>query len=694
MRLFMVRRNLFFLLFILFLFHNLNGQINPDSITIVRDKWGVPHIFAKTDAEVAYGFAWATAEDDFATMQGQLLPIKGKMGLVYGKDGAIADVAVHVLGIRDTVEARYESDLSPAFRNVVEAYAEGVNAYAKTHKREVLRKDLFPIEGKDIIKAYMLGTSLMAGINRTLTAILNNRLEPIQKIAPTGSNAFAIQNTRTADGKTYLAINSHQPLEGLNSWYEAHLCSEEGWNILGSTFAGGISIFHGANEYLGWAHTVNYPDLADVYSLTMHPERPLTYKFDGKWESLSPYPIRAQIKLLKLFRVGVKQQFYQSKYGVTFETEKGFFALRYPGNQDIRAAEQWYRMNKATDFEAFKQALEALSIISTNLVYADREHNIFYVSNGKLPKRNPQYGWDGVLPGDTSATLWNEYYSFSELPQVENPSSGYLYNCNNTPFSSSAISDNPEYAKIPATMGYQKPQQETNRSVRLHALIEADREISYEEFKTIKYDQAYHKPLLSAPKLERIFSLDPNKYPQVAESLTLLKEWDRVADTESTAASIFILALRNMVERTGRESLRTGDKLTEFVMVSALESAQNHLLKHFGRMQVKLGDLQQHSRGKVSLPYGGGPDVLAAVSSTFTQKGRLRPRAGDSYIQLVQFSDQGVEIETINAYGASAKPDSPHFTDQMELFTKQRLKPMTLDREQVFAEAKEIYSPK
>ena len=687
-------RNFFLPLVIILLFQTLPAQIVPDSITIVRDKWGVPHIFGKTDAEVAYGFAWATAEDDFETMQGQLLPIKGKMGLVYGKDGAIADVAVHVLGIRDTVEARYESDLSPEFRKVVEAYAAGVNAYAKAHKKEVLRKDLFPVEGKDIIKAYMLGTSLMAGINRTLTAILNNRLEPIQKIAPTGSNAFAIRNTRTADGKTYLAINSHQPLEGLNSWYEAHLCSEEGWNILGSTFAGGISIFHGANEHLGWAHTVNYPDLADVYSLTMHPEKPLTYKYDGEWKALIPYPTKAQVKLLKLFRVGLKQEFYQSVYGVTFKTPKGFFALRYPGNQDIRAAEQWYHMNKATNFTEFKKALEMLSIISTNLVYADRAHNIFYVSNGKLPKRDSQYDWSGVLPGDTSATFWEAYYPFSSLPQVENPPSGFVYNCNNTPFSSSALSDNPDVSQIPKTMGYQKPKEETNRSVRLHALIEADKEINYKEFKTIKYDQAYHSPLHSAPKLEKIFSLDPSAYPHIAQSLDLLKNWDRVADVESPAASIFILALKNIIEKVGNKSLRSGEKLTEFVMVSALESAQNHLQEHFGKKEVALGELQQHSRGKVSLPYGGGPDVLAAVHSSFTKDGRLRPRAGDSYIQLVQFSDSGVEIESVNAYGASAKPESPHYTDQMELFTTQKLKPMTLDREKVFAEAKRIYSPK
>ncbi len=671
------------------------SQIIPDSIDIVRDKWGVPHIFAETDAEVAYGFAWATAEDDFETMQGQLLPVKGLMGRVYGKEGAIGDVAVHLLGTKELVERKYTTDLSPEFRKVVEAYAEGVNAYAKAFPKEVLHKKLFPITGKEVIQGYVLGVSLMSGVNKSLQAILSERLTPLAKVEATGSNAFAIRNTRTADGQTYLAINSHQPLEGLNSWYEAHLCSEEGWNILGSTFAGGLSIFHGANDYLGWAHTLNYPDLADVYELKMHPSEKLTYSFDGKWEKLSPYFTKAKIKLLGFLPLGLTQKFYQSKYGVTFQTDQGFFALRFPANRDIRAAEQWYRMNKAKNLKEFQACLAMQGLVSTNIVYADREHNIYYLSNGKFPKRKAGYNWEGVVPGDTSATLWSDdYYPLDSLPQVLNPQSGYVYNCNNTPFSSSSAKENPSYREVHHLMGYQKPGMETNRSIRLSHLLEKDEEISYAEFKEIKYDQSYHSPLSSSPKLEPIFSLNPNKYPTISKSIELLQNWDRMADKESEAASIFILALRNIIEQTGRASLRTGDKLTEFVMASAIQNAQNHLLTYFGKMKVPLGELQRHSRGNISLPYGGGPDVLAAVGSTITEEGHLRPRAGDSYIQLVRFSDEGVEIESVNAYGASAKEGSPHYTDQMELFTNQRLKPMTLDKEEVYREAKRVYSPK
>lgn len=671
------------------------AQINPDRIQIARDEWGVPHIFAKTDAEVAYGFAWATAEDDFKTMQQQLLPIKGLAGLVNGKSGAIFDVGVHILDPHTIVAERYETDVSPDFKKVLEAYAAGVNSYAAKHKKEVLHKKLFPVTAQDLLKSYVVGMALLSGVDNSLDRIMSGKVAALPPNQSRGSNAFAVSSRRTADGQTYLGINSHQPLEGLNSWYEAHLCSEEGWNILGATFAGGASIFTGTNKHLGWAHTVNKPDFADIFQLEMHPTNKEWYRFDDKWERLEPYDTKARIKLMGFLKVGAKQQFFKSKYGVTIETPNGFFALRFPANQTIKAAEQWYRMNKATNFEEWKAALDMRGIICTNIVYADEEDHIYYVSNGRFPIRNKDYDWSGVVPGNTSATLWNDYYPIDSLAQVLDPASGFVYNCNHTPFLSSSAKDNPKVSSVPPTLGYEPPQYETNRAVRMLHLFEADKSINYEEFKTIKFDRAYHSPLRSAPKLEPIFSLDENKYPQLAGSIQLLQKWNRVASEDSEAASLFILSLYDVLRKLkSRQSLISGDELDEASLVASLQSAQDHLQEYFGKVKVPLGQLQRHSRGDVNLAYGGGPDVLAAVGSSMQKNGRLRPRAGDSYIQLVRFTQNGPLLETINAYGASAKPDSPHYTDQMELFTQQKLKTMSLDKEEILKNAKRIYAPK
>lgn len=673
------------------------GQIDPQRITIARDQWGVPHIFAPTDAEVAYGFAWATAEDDFETMQEQLLPVRSLMGLVRGKRGAFMDVAVHLLDTKQIVAERYEKDLSPEFREILAAYAAGVNAYAETHPKEVLHKKLFPLRPQEIIETYILGMSLMSGIDRELSAILEEKLPVLTPEEGKGSNAIAVSRRKTKDEKTYLAINSHQPLEGMNSWYEAHLCSEEGWNILGATFPGGVSIFVGSNPYLGWGHTVNYPDLADVFQLEIHPENEMQYRFDGQWLPLEPYHIKARIKILGLLTVGAKQKFYKSKYGVTFKTEQGVFALRFPANRDIRAAEQWYRMNKATDWQSFRKALDMQAIISTNIVYADRDDHIFFLGNGRFPLRNPNYDWTSVVPGDTSATLWqDDYYPLDSLAQVLDPPSGYVYNCNHSPFLSTAPADNPAPEEVPNSMSYRPAEVLTNRGARFAELIKQYEQLDYEDLKAIKYDVAYTNPLTAYPRLEPIFQLSAAQYPELKTSIELLREWDRAATVDSHAASIFIIALNYLLRDealNGEESLRSGAELNEAKLVEALHFTQGYLQEHFGKLVVPLAQLQRHSRGETSLPMPGAPDVLAAIYSEPKKDGKIRPFAGDSYIQLTRFSKDGVELETVNAYGASAKPGNDHYTDQMPLFTQQKLKTMTLDRETILREAKRIYHP-
>lgn len=679
-------------LFFLLAFNFLPAQPDPGPIQIARDQWGVPHIFAPTDAGVAYGLAWATAEDDFLTVQKQLLPAKGLMGEAFGKEGAQLDVIVHLLGARDLTRHRYETDLSPDFREVLEAYAKGLNAYARNHPKEVLHRKLFPISGQDLLPSYALGLALLAQVDKPLGAIFSGRVG-----APKsgGSNAVAVAPNKTASGETFLLANSHQPLEGLYSWYEAHLCSEEGWNMLGATFPGGVTLFLGTNPHLGWAHTVNYPDFTDIYRLEMHPEAPLTYRYDGEWLQLEPDFYKARIRLLGILPVGKKQKFYRSRYGITFETPNGFFALRTTVNQTLKGAEQWYRMNKAKSWAEFREALDLQGITSTNIVYADREGHIFYLGNGLLPYRDPSYNWQGILPGDTSSTRWAaDFYPVDSLVQVFDPPSGYVYSCNHTPFRSTGPQDNPDTSAVPETLGYLRPNDLTNRAARFDALIQQHEQLSYDGLKRIKYDQAYEQPMVAVPWFEPIFHLEPAAYPDIRAQLQLLKEWDRVADANSRAAATVLLAyyhLENNLEE-GQEAFGL-DQIPEERLAAAVRYAQQHLQKHFGQPTVTLGTLQRHQRGKVSLPMGGGPDVLAAVRSELQPDGRLRPVLGDSYIQFVRYSKDTVRIETINAYGASARPDSPHYTDQMEAFTRQQLKPMTLDKAAVLRNAKRVYAP-
>lgn len=686
---------LFFALALSFMGLSSQAQINPKNIDIVRDQWGVPHIFAKTDAEVAYGFGWATCEDDFKTMQEQLLPVRGVMGLVYGKPGAAADVAVHIIEAHGLVESRFEKDVSPEFRAYLDGFCAGINAYARQNPKEVLHRKLFPVESKDVVKAFVLAMTWMSHTVKDIQALTGNKIKAIKIPEATGSNAFAVTGKKTTDGKTYLAVNAHQPLEGLNSFYEAHLSSEEGLNILGGTFSGSPVISLGSNNYLGWAHTLNYADFSDIFQLEMHPDKKLTYKFDGQWEKLTPYYTKAHIKILGFLKVGAKQKFYKSKYGVTFETDNGYFALRFPANQTIKTAEQWYRMGKSTNWDQFRAALEMQGIAASNIVYADAKGHIFYVSNGRFPIRDPNYDWKGVVPGNTSATLWgDEVYPMDSLPHVLDPASGYVYNCNHTPFLSSAIEDNPELSNVPATMGFQQPESLTNRAVRFYELFNQLDKVSYADFKRIKYDRFYHTPMKSAPKLEAIFHLEADKYPEIKESIELLSNWDREAVIQSEAAALFNLSISFLKRKIKNPAhFREGNKLDEALIVESIKYARNYCNQYFGSVHVPLERLQRHTRGNVNLPVSGGTDVLAALSASQQEDGTLRARAGDSYIQLARFSKDGVEIESVHAYGASAKPGSPHYTDQMQMYVNRELKTMTLNKQEVMEQAKRIYHP-
>ena len=245
-------------------------------------------------------------------------------------------------------------------------------------------------------------------------------------------------------------------------------------------------------------------------------------------------------------------------------------------------------------------------------------------------------------------------------------------------------------------MGYQSVGVENNRSRRFMELIESFDRLSYEDFKSIKYDNQYpsNMTMTNAKNLEAIMHLDPDKYPDLKDAINLLSNWDRRTNLESEAAPLFIATL--MTVDNQRRTLRPverGDLLSERIIVESMRIAKEGLIKNFGSIRVPVADFQHLSRGDKSFPMAGGPDVLAAIYSQKQKDGTYQAFAGESYIELVRFSDEGVEIESINTYGASEKPNAKHFDTQMQYFSNQRLKKMSLNKEEVIKNAVSIYSP-
>jgi acyl-homoserine-lactone acylase len=664
-------------------------------VKIARDQWGVPHIHGKTDVDVVYGLAWAQCEDDFITLQEQLLAAKGMLGEIKGKDGLIVDFAIHFMGLREEVDKRYESDINPTHHNLIQSFVSAINTYASLHPDEVLLDDAFPITDKDLLVSYQLGLVDITGAGKDLQKIMNGTIKnDLAPDVPTGSNAIAISKRRTDNGKTFLAINSHQPLEGWYSWYEAHLCSDEGLNILGGTFPGGFMIFHGVNEHLGWAHTVNHADFSDVYKLRMHEEKKDHYYYDGQVLKLKEKKYWAWMKLLGFIKIPISRSIYESVYGPTFKTDDGYYAWRFVASKGIRMGEQWLAMDKSRNFEEFMTALEMQAIPSTNIVYADKDDNIYFISNAKIPKRDSTFQWARVLPGDTSAILWKEeYYSIDRLPQVLNPGSGYVFNTNNSPYNSSDPGDDADPLPLNKVMNFQPENLYNNRSKKFLALIDQYDRLSYEDFKKIKFNAQYPDTLITPfiTNLDLLLNLDPLAYPDIADGIAILNKWDRNTDVGNSQAAFFFFSYGAL---SANGFTTRGGTMTEKQAVDAITEAKSNMLKKYGTLEVPLGDIQRHIRGKINLPLGGGPDVLAAMYWQETDNNQYKGIAGESYILLAQFDSIGVQLETINAYGSSAESDSPHYTDQMDMYVNRKLKPMSLNISKAFAEAQKVYCPK
>ena len=678
-------------------------SIDPSRIEIVRDSFGVPHIFAKTDAEAAYGLAWATAEDDVDNAQFMLSTMKGRLGARQGIDGAKIDFAVQFLGVVDYVEKVYDKEIPDDFKRVLEGYAAGANAYFKKHPEKLWSKKLLPIRPQHIVAGYMLGMALMGGVEGTVRRMVDGNIihdlpKPEDGI---GSNSFAFNSRKTKEGTTFLAVNAHQPIEGLLSWYEAHVCSEEGWNIVGALFHGSTTIFLGTNENLGWAHTTGQLDEIDTYKLTMHPKKKNWYKYDGQWKKLETHRAKMHVGLGKKhkFVITVGKKYWTSVYGPTMKNEHGFFSLRMPALIQPKTSLQWFRMNKARNFTEFKQALNVQGLSRQNITYADKNDTIYFISNGLIPDRNKNYNWKKVLPGDTSATLWTQYLPIDSLAQFLNPDCGFVFNTNNAGYEATCQQENGKLEMYNKGIGYEP--EFNNRSLRFYELMNekyANTKIDFDDFKKIKFDHTFPKHITYRGQfwLDNIFTIDPGKYPDIAEAIKKIKAFDHEADTLDKNASIFMFTIYQMLNGPHErlKDLNKNPSKMEEVFVTCIREAQAHMLKHFGSIDQPLGKVQVLERGGKYKGLSGGPDAIRAVFGTIQADGRIRMVAGDGYMQLVEFTKDGPQINSISPYGASSFSDSKHYTDQMNRYSKHDLKRMTLDKKEIYKNAERIYNPK
>lgn len=685
------------------------AQRNPNyNVEIVRDSFGVPHIFGKTDADCAYGLVYAACEDDFNTVQWGLLLARGKLGLMMGIEGAKIDYAVQLLGVPDFIQKHYETDLSPECRKLLEAGAAAGNDFLKKHPEKVRFKSLLPIRPTDFIAGYMMSMALMTGVDGPLTQVVGGTVPALDyNKNARGSNALAMNSKITADGNVYLDVNAHQPLEGPMSWYEAHLQSEEGLNVLGATFHGAVSIFHGVNENLGWAHTTNYFDAIDVYQLQPDPKKKNHYLVDGVSYPLEVSKAKLTVNLAKhrdkhKFILSITKKKWWSMYGATYINKKGIFAIRLASNMTIKSVEEWYRMNRARNYTEFRQANNMQGIVNQYMTYADKYDTIYCVSNGAMPIRADGYNWKGTVPGNTKKTLWTQFLPEDSLPHVLNPKSGYVFDVNNTSYSMTDPAENPKPTPIQKNVGFEMT--ETNRSLRLYEMMKEfnGRKLGWDDFLKIKYDDHYPRHVIAPFKhfsMEDMFQMKESDFPDIADALRIMKAWGvnregAIADTNATLVYKFLynsyFSINDSLDR-----LFEHDSIAKIKYFAAgIKKVRDEMLKQYGKLNVPLGEYQRHIRGDVNLPTRGGPDMWEAkYGSSYGNKGQIKVNNGDSYILLARFTKNGPIIRSIASYGSSNTPGSKHYTDQMQMYVHEQTKEESLSKDWAYKHAEKIYHP-
>ena len=665
------------------------SQINPKNIDIVRDEYGIPHIYAQTDAEVAYGLAWANAEDDFTTIQEAYLAGNAMLSNYIGLKGAAADFITQFIGSKNLIEEKI-GNISEDYMAVVEGYSQGLNAYASNNPDKVLYKKLFPITPKKMLMYSQLQLFISNEGAYWAGRILNNDTQDDfldQNL--TGSNVIAMNSSKTASGETFLAINTHQPLEGPTSWYEVHLNSEEGTNIIGTMYPGTPNILIGVNEYLGWSHTVNYPDKTDVFKLRMKNKR--KYIVDEEEYELEKLKAKITIKVLGI-PIKINRKYFKSIYGPTLKNKSGYYSIRTPSLFHIRALEQWWRMGKSKNFSEFYNNLKMKELPGFNIGYADKYDTIFYMSNGIIPKRAEGYNWKGIVPGDTKKTLWTEYHNIEDLPQVIQPESGFIYNANHSPFKSTSADENPNEKNYNENMGYET--YDNNRSTRLIELIESYDKVSYDDFKDIKYDNSFPSKFnYNFMDISIIETLKLQAENDLFELLDIIQKWDRKTDIESQGAGIYGVLYYQLVRNYRNEIQKNNKTVSKEILLSALADTKAYIINNFGSIKITLGVFQKLVRGDKELPIWGLPDVITAMSSRPYKDGKQKVTQGESYIGLVRFNENGPILESIISFGNSDNPYSEHYTDQMEKYSKFQTKKMTFDKNIIYSQAKKIYNP-
>ena len=687
----------------------LSADALASQVLIRRDQWGIPHVLGESIEAAVFGNAYAQAEAHILRIMRKILQARGEMAEHFGAEEIESDFLNRRDRVHDGAADRFPQ-LQPENQRILHAFAAGMNLYIRGH-REELPGWVASVDGTDILAIGRAGTLGFVRYRARIDQRL--QMEPIREgqesasppdlpgatfgDAP-ASNMWALAPERSTSGNAILMGNPHLPWSSV--YYEFHMTVPGELNVYGAASIGSVVPSLAFNDYLGWSHTVNYPAIEDIYVLRLDPENADHYLLDG-----ASVPLREIEIVLKVKENGSSREerrvFWDSGLGpVIRRTEDRIWVNKSPVLSEVRFGGAILKA-KARDFEQFTQALRASASPMFNVAFADREGNIFYQWQARLPVRPA--GRDGLTPVAVSGAedVWSEIHPLSAMPSLLNPPGGYVQNSNAPPWLTN-LNQKIDPDDFPSYMPGERLSLRTQHSLEL---IHNRKQFSLEEVVELKHSQR----MLIADRIrdDLVAAVEamedaPDELLQAGE---FLAAWDGTTRRESRGGVLFEtwwLRYRESTSEVWRvawnpeEPISTPRGLGDAAAgLKALSEAIVICKENHGSIDVAWGEVHRARRGSVDLPVGGGGDSLGSfrvLRYGKDQDGKLAANYGDFWVFAVEFSDPPRAF-SILSYGQSEKEGSVHYADQLPLFADNRLKPVNFTEEDIAANLVISYHP-
>lgn len=702
-------------------------------VEIIRDDFGVPHVYGRTDADAVFGLLYAQAEDDFPRIERNYLWAMGRLAEVQGEAALYSDLRARLYMTRAEAEAAYAS--APEWlRELCRAFADGLNYYLATHPEvKPLRLTRFEpwmpfyfFEGSiggDIESIPLDGIAAFYGRGRAVEADLPSASDsaaarplapaalasgPPRFAEPSGSNGFAIAGSRTRSGHAMLLINPHTSLFFRG---EVHVVSDEGLNAYGAVTWGQFFVYQGFNETTGWMHTSSYADFIDEYvQQVVRDSGALKYRHGDELRPLQTFDVALDYRDGDAMRRRTFPVYRTHQGPVTRAIDGRWTTTRIHWNP-VESLRQSYLRMKTRDYAGFREVMQIRANSSNNTVFADANGDIAYFHGNFMPRRDPAFDHAQPLDGSDPRTDWQGLHALDEMISLHNPANGWLQNCNSTPFTA-AQEFSPKRERYPA---YMAPDAETFRAIHAVRLLEGAKDLTLDGLIELAHDPELPAFEVLLPGLFSAYDHDARRWPQLERPISVLRRWDRRVALDSVAmtlAHFYGVALLEhpampaglspmaQVAWAGREST-PGDRL------AALAAVVSKLQADFGSWGVPWGEVNRYQRldgaiepryddARPSLPVpmaSGNWGALAAFGALPGEgTKRIYGRKGNSFVAVVEFGPR-VTAKTLLAGGQSGDPASPHFADQAEPYAAHRFKDAAFYREDVERRARARYRP-